>query len=169
MSGDKVVLKKHAARHQPNTEKLNRLLIYALMSRSKIVADMNEANRIDQPPKDRIQDMKDYLARCEERKELAYQVKGYVRKVCEDAVIRERNAKNLEDRVKRFESHLARLGITWDSNNHDWQDNQKVDDEISMLKKEITDYDLQEIKRIGHNIVEVATTIAKNREAREKL
>ncbi|MDD5731023.1 MAG: MmcB family DNA repair protein, partial [Candidatus Omnitrophica bacterium] len=158
MKGDGIRLKKYAERHEPNADKLNSLLIYALMSRSKIVADMNEANRIDTEESDRVKNMEDYLRRCEEGKVLAHMIKGHFRKMYDENINREKEINRRIDRLERFEKQLAKLGITWDSKNDSWYDNQQVENQINKLKNQIGWKTLDQMERLS----EVLSSTVKN-------
>lgn len=161
LNGQGLRLKKHAERHEPDTEKLNRLFTYVLMSRTKIVSDMNEANKADTPEYDRVQHMKDYLKECEEKKELAYMIKGHFRQFYDETVKKDRSLQYREDNIKRFEAKLAKLGIIWDSKSGNWYDNQQVENQIDALKKQIPEYLLMEMENTGQKLINVVDKLRK--------
>jgi hypothetical protein len=124
-SKDKLHIKHKAERCEPNTEKLNRLLIYIIMARSKIVDNMFEINK--EPSQSKLQLLSDAVGSAKEKKELAYFVKGHIREVYERVSKLDREFKRREDTLKRFEEKLKLLGITWDYNNENWQDTMQVE------------------------------------------
>jgi len=165
-SKDKLHTKKKAVRVEPDSEKLSRLLIYVVMSRSKIVA--GDALQSDKP-KSRLQSLRETVEKANERKELAYFIKGHVRQIYEQT--RELNLaqKYREDNVKRFEKQLAGLGIVWDSNAYHWQDNMRVENEIRLLKNQISFRTLESMKRLAHTLTEAVEEIENIRKPPESL
>ncbi len=119
-SKDKLHTKHKAERVEPDTPKLARLLIYLLMSRCKIVANMNEI--YTEPQKDPLLSRQEYLESCKAKNELAYFVKGHIRDISEALHKKESDLISRENQIHRFEDHLAMLGIVWDSSNRGWQD-----------------------------------------------
>ena len=160
-SKDKLHVKHKSERRKPDTEKLNRLLIYALMSRSKIVGNMNEVH--SEPVKDKMQLLKETVEKANERKELAYFVKGHIREMYESTQKIDQELKRREDNIKRFEDKLALLGITWDSSLNNWQDTMRVENEIGLIKKQIDWRTLDRMKTLAKILAEVATTIEEYR------
>jgi len=159
-SKDKLHTKKKADRVEPDKLKLSRLLIYVLMSRSKIVAaSMNE----EPEPKGQLQLLREATEKANERKELAYFVKGHVRQIYEQTKDKDLDLRPREDNVKRFEKQLAELGIVWDSEANHWQDNMRVENEIRLLKNQISFRTLQVMKRLASTLTEVAEDIEKYR------
>ena len=64
--------------------------------------------------------------------------------------------KRREDRITRFEQQLAKLGITWDSNNNTWQDSQRVENEINVLKNYL---DPWKFRQLGETVRMLNNTI----------
>jgi hypothetical protein len=160
----KLHVKHKPERRTPNPEKQNALLIYALMSRSKIVKDMYEANHIEEPTADKISATQEYLQRCKENQELSYLIKGYVKDLYYDLKSKEDNLIQRERVVKGFEDQLSRLGITWDSTSKNWQDDNKVSIQINELKKSIDYNVIREMKTLS----QILNQTAINLEALEK-
>lgn len=156
-SKDKLHTKHKAQRVEPDWNKLNGLLIYILMSRCKIVANMLEINI--EPPKDRLTSIKEWTARANERKELADFVKGHVHDIFTETQRKHFELKNREDTIKRFEERLAILGIKWDSQNDTWQDTMRIENEIDLLKKRIDDRTLGNMKALARELTDVANII----------
>ena len=152
-------IKKKASYIKPDPEILNPLLIYILMARTKIVANMYETNRnnIADDIAYRLESVKEY----DRKKELSYLVKGHIRNIWEDIGNREAKLKENIRRIEDFESRLARLGITWDSKNNNWYDSQKVCNEIALLKKTIDGFTLENMKRTGQQLISTADEIFK--------
>lgn len=156
-SKDKVHTKRKAQRAEPDKEKLNRLLIYILMSRCKIVANMNDIYA--DSPKNRLQSMKEWLEQVTAKKELAYFVKGHIREVSETLRRKESDLSSREGYVHQFEQHLARLGITWDSSKTDWHDNQMVDNAIGQLKQSLDIWTVRKMKDTATKMIALADTL----------
>lgn len=149
-SKDKLHTKRKADRVEPDIEKLNRLLIYVVMARSKIVASMDERERGE--PKDWLQSIRETVEKANERKELAYFIKGHVKQIYERTRDLDFNLKNREDAIKRFETKLAELGIVWDSKANHWQDNMRIENEIRLLKNQISFRTLESMKRLASTL-----------------
>lgn len=155
----KLHTKHKAERQEPDKDSLNRLLIYVMMARSKIVANMYDRNR--QPESSRTEHLKEAVERAKERKELAYFVKGHIREYIDSVNQKDRDLQSREVTIKRFEDKLATLGIIWDSQVNHWQDNLRVENEIDLLKKRIDRRTLEMLKNAGKQLVEVAEIIEK--------
>ena len=161
-SSHKLRVKRKAERSDPDPEKLNRLLIYVLMARCNIVANMNE--RSTDPPKDKLQAMRDVVEGANERKELAYIVKGHIRDMWEQVQKTNRDIKGREDTLKRFEDRLAFLGITWDSSQNQWQETSRIQNEIEMLNKNIDNYTLDRMRTLASQLTGAVEMITRYRE-----
>jgi hypothetical protein len=154
---NKLHTKHKAERIKPDIEKLNKLLTYLVMSRSNIVNNMNEISKpID---KTRLELMKDSVAKSSERKELAYFIKGHVRKIEEELQLKERELVSRENYVKNFEGKLAKFGITWNSESKDWQENSRVGNEIDLLVKRIDYNTLHNMEYISKELGNLVATI----------
>lgn len=155
---------KHKAEyHQPDNNKQVRLLIYALMARSKIV------NENEPAVTDKLNDIRFYIERAKEKGELANFVKGHIKEVAQSLQTKEIALTHREDYVKRFEERLAKLGITWDSEHSQWQDNNRVDNEISLLKAHLDLWTIREIKDVGNRMIKVADTLEQLHNSKENL
>jgi len=160
-SKNKLHIKHKAERVNPDIEKLNGLLIYALMSRSKIVANMNEiASKI---PKDKLVELKEVVEKANEKKELAYFIKGHVRDAFNRIMDIERGIADREADVKMFEEKLAKLGITWDSESHDWMNRTTIENEIDLIGKRIDWRTLNDMKNLANNLINVVAEIEEHR------
>lgn len=164
---DKLHTKHKAERMKPDVDKLNSLMTYVLMSRSVIVADMNEANKGLQEPKTKLELYRDCIKDSENRQELAYFIKGYVRKFYTDYLEKDRELKYREQRVEQFARDLKRLGITWDSTNSDWHDTNRVANEIRLLKNQIDSDTLWQMNSIGKGLIELVSHIEELRKETE--
>lgn len=161
-SSGKLHTKKKAERQEPDGNKLNGLLIYALMARSHIVANMYDINKEELP--NRLQEIRVVVERAKERQELAYFVKGHIREIFEEAQKRHLEFNFREQTIARFEEHLARLGIEWDSEASDWQQTMRVENEIEMLGKQISDLTLRRMDEVAHSLIATADAIKKYRQ-----
>jgi DNA repair protein MmcB-like len=163
----KLHIKRKTDRREPDPEKLNSLLIYILMSRSIIVADMNKANTEVSQEENRLQALRTIVEEAEAKKELGYFIKGHVRKMQE--YFQEQNSllKGREDKIERFTKDLARLGITWNPETSDWQDTYRVENEIALLKNQISPQLIYEMRNAGNNLIEVASKIQEYRDKQE--
>jgi len=147
--------------HQPDIEKLNRLLIYVVMSRSKVVSGnalLSEHNL--------IKERQEYIAKCNDKKELAYFVKGHVRKMVEEANNINKSIKSRENDVERFEEKLAKLGIVWESSENDWRHRNNVENEIELLSNQIDNYTLERIASGAHTILNTVDMLKKIKQVR---
>jgi len=160
-SKDKLHTKRKAERIEPDIEKLSRLLIYVVMARSQIVDNMYEVN--SEPPKSHLQLLKEATEKANEKRELAYFVRGHVRDIFTQTQKASRELKYREDMIKQFEEQLKLLGITWDSHNNTWQDARCVENEINLLKKRIDRQTLGEMKRLARQLNETVEMITKYR------
>ena len=156
-------IKRKAERRNPDIEKQSRLLIYALMARSKIVANMFETNRIESnnSVQEGMQERVRIVKEATDKKELAYFVKGNIRTVSEELKKKEEQLRYRENHVKDFEKRLALLGITWDSLKSNWADNAEVGRDIDSLKSRIDEYMLRNMKEVGQRLIDTAEIIAK--------
>lgn len=141
--------KRRAERHEPDIQKQHRLLIYALMSRSKIVSDMYEANK-QVEPMSKLETYRKWLKEAEEKQELAWMVGGHVKKVVASVEQREHDVADKELAVKDFEERLAKLGITWDLTVKGWNRDWKVRDEINLLDQRIDESILNKMRAVAH-------------------
>ena len=161
-------IKIPAGRHEPDEKLLRRLMTYIVMSRSVIVSDMYKANAKEDdaaltPFERRKKDILYEIQFCEERKELASIVQGYVRRKFEEIKTKEYKLADQERSVKRFSEALTHLGITWDPEKSEWQDVSRVEIEINDLKKTFDSYFLTEVERMGNSILDFATRVRKER------
>lgn len=159
----KLHTKKKATRTEPDIQKQHKLLIYSLMSRSQIVANMMEANYFSNNEPDRLQAYRDAIERARERKELAYFVKSHIKEIAEEVRKKELNFDNREYQIKLFEERLARLGIVWDSNVNDWRDRTRVANEIDIMGKSIDETTLRNMETAGKQLSELVSVIKKYR------
>jgi len=127
-SKDRLFTKRKAERVEPDVEKLNRLLIYVLMSRTQIVADMYEVHKDQQV--DKLKELRDVTEYANERKELAHFVRGHIRSIYDQVTDKARKFESREDNIERFRKSLEQLGITWNSEESRWLETSRVENEI---------------------------------------
>jgi len=159
----KLHTKRKATRVSPDIQKQNGLLIYALMSRSKIVANMMDVNYPNEP-QDRLQEYRDAIERANERKELAYFVKSHIKKIAEEVRKKDVEFGNREYAIKDFEERLLKLGISWDSSINVWIGRTRVTNEIDILGKQIDNTTLRNIESLGKQLASLVEVIKKYRE-----
>jgi hypothetical protein len=150
----KLHVKKYAERRTPDHEKMNSLLIYVLMSRVGITPP---------PEQDSVGYKRDYVKKCNDKKELAYFVKSHIKEITQHNKDKEIELLQRESRIERFSSSLKLLGIEWDSTNNQWQDNQRVENEINALKGRIDNFTLSNMKNAGNQLLRAVEDIEKLR------
>jgi hypothetical protein len=153
-SKDALHVKRKAERVAPDTEKLNRLLIYVVMARSQIVANMYDINKA--PQEDRLVSLKRLVEDATARKELAYFIKGHIRAEHERIAKVDREMAGREGNVKRFEEKLASLGIVWDSTANQWTETARVEAEIDHFRKRLDIWTLREMENMGKRLMETS-------------
>lgn len=151
--------KRKPERVEPDAIKQNRLLIYALMSRSKIVDNMNEINRAE--PKPKTIQYQEWLKEAEEKGRIAYLVKGHIRKLYDDIMTKEVEIKTKLDCVEDFKKRLANIGIVWDTDKNSWGERYHVYDQIALLNKYIDDNMLRNMKNVSVSLDNLCTDIQK--------
>jgi hypothetical protein len=146
----------------PDPIEMNKLLIYALMARSKIVANMYERNTSG--AEDPLQEKREFIEKCNAKKELAYFIKGHVQERTKELNEKEGSILQREGYISEFSHKLSLLGITWDPAVNDWRNDQNVRDEIGLLKSRFDSYKLQELERLGEGILDFVAEIKTDRE-----
>lgn len=157
VTNNRLHTKRKAERVEPDAEKLLRLLIYVVMSRSRIVDNMYETGKPE--PKSNLELKREELERAQAQGDLAGFVRGHVREVYETCRQKELDISYRERTVKRFEDHLAQLGIKWDSEKHDWQDIAEVENQIGLLKKHIDWGTLRDMELLSTKLTQVVAAI----------
>ena len=150
----KLHVKHYAERRTPDPEKMNQLLIYILMSRVGVEI---------KPEPDRITYQREYITKCNDKKELAYFVKSHIRELEKHLKEKEITLLGRERYVEQFASNLKLLGIQWNPETSQWQDNQRVQNEINALKHVIDNWTLSNIKDAGRKLLQVVDEIEKLR------
>lgn len=149
--------KRKAERIDPDIQKLFNLLIYVVMSRAKIVANMNETNNEEEL--DRLTNYRNILERAEERKELATFVRGHIQRWYQELRKTQASLHWRENNVKSFEGQLARLGIVWNSDNSNWEDRMYVEKQIAQLKEVIDLNTLNQLNMTAKNIISLTENL----------
>ena len=62
-----------------------------------------------------------------------------------------------------FEEKLAKLGITWDSESHDWMNRTTIENEIDLIGKRIDWRTLNDMKNLANNLINVVAEIEEHR------
>jgi len=156
VSKDRLHIKRKAERVTPDTAKLNKLLIYVVMARSKIVDSMYER---DVEPKGKLEQKREWVETAQAKKELAFFIKGHVQKMYGILTKKEVDLAVREGYIKDFESRLARLGIKWDSEKGGWTETYRVLSEIDLLKQRIDSRTLQNMREASRVLTELVETI----------
>lgn len=99
----RAICKRKAVRREPDPEKLGRLMSYVLMSRSRIVSDMHEANRRDEDARDR---WARWLAEDTGERWLGHMVS---RRVADRVARAERTATEARSAIANYEDVRARI------------------------------------------------------------
>ena len=131
------------------------------MARSKIVP-AGQNLQIYPPETSRVQRVKESIERSESNKEIYYLVKGHIKKTWDEIQQKNVDFNRREDRLKRFEEHLAKLGITWDSKSDNWQDSQRVETAIDLLKGFIDRWTLDKLRQTGKSMIDAVESIEKH-------
>lgn len=106
--GTRLQSKRKAARHEPDPDKLLRLMSYVLMSRTRIVADMWEAARQPESGRDY---WRRWLEEDEEDKSLGLRVSQAVQKVLREARARTQRAESRAAALESIQQKLDALGL----------------------------------------------------------
>jgi hypothetical protein len=157
----KLHIKKKPERVNPDIEKLNRLLIYVLMARSKIDVKENQGDSLTERAK--------WIKANADKKELNYLVKGHIRDIEKHLKNKEQELSCRESDVKQFADTLARLGIIWNAEKNDWQESRRVRNEIEALRPMLEKYELDRMKQCGQELINISDRLTKLREAPNKL
>lgn len=169
MNGEKLLTKLRSDRREIDLEKLNNLMIYILMSRSVIVGDVNEANVKKIGSSDRLALLHKSVEEANKRQQLAYFIKGHVKEIYYQSVVRlaeaDRKVLIVDEHVKR----LAQLGITWDPEKTTWTSEQQVKDEIAKLAACVDDWTLNNLNNIGHQLCRYAEELRQTRDQLTKI
>lgn len=159
-SKNRLHTKRKAERVEPDIEKLSHLLIYVLMARSQIVANMFDVGKQQE---DKLQIIRQEAERAKGRKELAAFVGGHIRETYDRITELDRSMKAREQDVVRFAERLAQLGIVWDSKSDSWQDRMRVESELDLLKERIDWQTLEQMKRLSRTLADTVESIDKLR------
>lgn len=150
--------KRKAERRMPDVKKLNDLMVYVLMARTQIVANMYETGKTADKY-DHLKGIRETVEKANAKKELAYFVKGHVRELYNQTQKASDLLASRERQIKSFEEHLAKLGITWDSTSDNWQDNQQVDNAIDILKQHLDNWTIRRLAETGQSMINTAKAL----------
>jgi len=126
-NGQKLFTKIAAEVREPDAKALNQLMSYALMSRSRIVGDMHEANRADEPVKDRLTLYREAIAEAEKYKQLAYFVNTSIRARFDEQGHRLAEMERRCDQADQLAEKLKELGIEWTTDTGVWNVGRQID------------------------------------------
>ncbi len=159
-------LKKRPERRTPDPVKSYRLLIYVIMARSRIVANMYEANNQttnEGNNNDPLSYYRSVVEGARERKSLAAFIRGHIRDVWKQIEEKESDIRDKLSQVERFEQRLSRLGIVWDSAKSNWTENTRVRTEIDLLRLRMDDAQLNDMLNLAKVLESTATEIQRIR------
>lgn len=153
-SKDRLFTKRKAERIEPDINKLNNLLIYVLMSRSQIVANMLELEK--EPELSMLDQKRRWVEDANAKKELAFFIKGHVREVYQRLMALDRTFADRERDIAVFKAALGKLGIAWDPEKKDWFERQRVENEIRQLKKTIDMFTIRGMRNLAVSLNKAA-------------
>jgi hypothetical protein len=156
-SKDYLYTKRRAERIDPDWDKLTGLLIYALMARAQIVANMFDRDK--EPEISHLEQIRQWIEEANARKELAIFVKGHIRQIYDRIMGLEFSFKQREDHIKYFQDALAKLGITWNPEDNSWYESQRVREEIYALKKTIDLLDIRQMRSLAESLSKAANEL----------
>lgn len=152
--------KRRALRNTPEGEKWNQLLLYVLMSRSRIV----EPNHRDAEEIGRVERVRRMVEEANERKKLAYFVKGHIQDVARRQEEKEHDLSQREDSVRQFAKQLDLLGISWDATKHEWHDTYRVQREIAALRKGMDEGTIRMMRDCAQRLKDTADVVERQQE-----
>ncbi len=158
-NGERLHTKLRAERHEPDPVKLCQLLSYALMNRSRIVANMYEANNPPPEPVDRLESWRQTVVAADARHELASFIRGHVRRVYDQLVDRELAVELSKDQVTRFSKQLARLGVQWNPEDDDWRQRSAASTQLEALFEGVNPGVLREMRELAGRLTKTADVI----------
>jgi len=152
-SKNSLYTKRRAERIEPEPEKLINLLIYALMARTQIVANMYDRDK--EPELSALEQKRKWVEEANTRKELAFFIRGHIREVHDRIMGLELSFKHREDHIKYFKDVLAKLGIIWNPEDDSWTESQKVRESIQALKKTVDLLTIRQMRSLGESLSKV--------------
>ncbi len=152
----KLHTRRKAEATEPDTQKWNSLLVYALMSRSKIVANAREIYG-DEPTC--MEAMKAVVEEANKRGQLAKFITGHIRERCEAAQKTEQGIADREYHVRDFTQRLAAVGIVWNAEERNWEQTMHVHNEIDLLRNRVTQQVLFKMQHLGRLLGDTVTEI----------
>lgn len=115
LTGSRLVTKRKAVRRTPDHKALVGLMAYVLMSRTRVVANMWEANAADGG----VAYWRAWLSQKGEDQRVGREVSRQIRRKLDEAISAQRRAENERDRLEEVRDALKRLGLderlsSWD-------------------------------------------------------
>ncbi len=153
----RLVAKTKAARRKPDPEQLAQLMSYVLMSRVRVVADMHEAARAEEPSKTKEQLYRDLVVAAETRGHLAHFVQRHIRERYEAMEQRAEQAEKLHARVGEIVATLEKHGITWDTESgwNTWEAKEQIERRLGDLDARELRGSLAQVKRATEEAMRV--------------
>lgn len=158
-SKDRLFTKRKAQRVEPDAQKLNGLLIYIVMARSQIVANMFERDTPPQPSK--LEAIRSVVEQANQRKELAYFIRGHIRQIYDRIMAIDRTLQDRETDIQNFRKALEKLGITWNPESKSWGEAIRVENVIRELKKTVDIYTIRDMRNLAQSLNTTADSLEK--------
>ena len=160
-NGKRLHTKVKAGRRKPEPDALCALMSYVLMSRTRIVRDMHEANSSASPaPDDRVSwlaEKRRWVEEHKDRESLSVLVNEHVRSRFAEQELR---LKEIEHRVAladEFRAKLERAGVRLDFD--DWRSRMEAERQIDRLAGRLPDGLENELSRLAEAMSRMATQV----------
>jgi len=151
-TGNKLITKKLSVRRDVELPRFVNLLLYVLMCRCSLRT--HDAESV-YSKEDRMGAYKKELELAKDRKQLASFINNHIKDKLLEAEykLKEVNATKLY--ISDFEKKLSTLGIVWDFDKSSWSETRRVLDEISLLRKNVTQEDVYTLINVGKRISDI--------------
>lgn len=128
VNGQRLFTKTKAARREPDPAKFTQLLSYALMCRSRIVADMHEANGATAEAVDHLERIRRDVEEQDKRRALSVYVNQHIRERFADQQLELEDMRKKVELAEAVRAHAERMGIVWsESTWSSWQITRQLD------------------------------------------
>lgn len=166
-NGARLHTKLRATRREPDAAQLVYLMAYALMWRTRVVAEGAVGRHEEPAPLDRMAVYQRHVEDTRERGEVAVFIRGYVREVHKDARDRAFRAAAAMQMARVFAARLERLGVRWDPMINDWRVRCGAEREIDLLYRGIDDHALGDLECGARRLLEGIAGVRAARAAAE--
>jgi hypothetical protein len=163
-NGERLHTKVKAMRREPDATELCQLLSYVVMNRSRIVGDLNEANRPEPPPTpDKLEAYRTLVEQAEKRDILAAFVNGHVRATVDRYAQYKAHADRVFADAEEFASRLSQLGVTWDPAEKNWHKAYTVHQEINALDQGLGPHGVRQLRHARDRLTQAIELIERAR------